>query len=79
MSRNLYITFGVFVGCLILSRFIFLMITLTLNVKKFTCSQKLKYAFESIFMPHRTDFLEEITCSVNVCSKDEGIEKSAEH
>lgn len=55
------------------------MIMLSLNVKEYTFQEKLSYAAQSIFLPHKTDFLEEITCSVNVCSQNEGIETSKSH
>ena len=70
-GNNMRVIIITFIVATILSRFIYLLMIMQLNVKAYSLSTKLKFAALSIFMPHKTDFLEEITCTVNICSKDE--------
>lgn len=78
-GMNMYVQIIAFVVTLIFSRFLYLMTIMSLTIKPYTCSEKLKFIMKSIFLPHKTDFLEEITCTVNVCSSEELVENREAH
>ena len=78
-SMNLKVVIITFVVSMLLSRFVILLIIMSLNVKNYTKSQILGFIIQSIFKPHDTQFLEEITCSVSVCGDNETKENRDSH